>query len=131
MHLVQRRRARRRVVRKDLPTVKTNRIIAGALLSGAVAAAGVGLGAGTAYAKPFYWCPGDPPVMGAAPDPSGGMKPVPIYPAWDTSVCHDYGTTGNHVREGKACVLPQFQWFQCPPGTIPWPNMPIIPNVGE
>jgi hypothetical protein len=25
-------------------------------------------------------------------------------------------------------MLPQFQWFQCPPGTIPNPNMPIIPN---
>lgn len=47
--LVQRRRARRRVARKGLPSVKTNRIVAGALLSGAVAVAGVGLGSGTAY----------------------------------------------------------------------------------
>jgi hypothetical protein len=46
-------------------------------------------------------------------------------------VCHDYGVTGNHVKEGKACVLPQFQWFQCPPGTTPWPTMPMIPNKGE
>ena len=107
------------------------KLTTGALVSGAVAVAGLGLAAGTADAKPFYWCPGDPPIMGAAPDASGNLKPAPIYPNWDTSVCHDYGTTGDHVREGKACVLPQFQWFQCPPGTIPWPNMPTIPNKGE
>jgi hypothetical protein len=111
--------------------VKTNRIIAGALLSGAVTAAGAGLGTGTADAASFYWCPGDPPIMGAVPDPSGGMKPVPVYPAWDTSVCHDYGVKGNHVAEGKVCLLPQFQEFMCPPGTIPNADMPIIPNVGE
>jgi hypothetical protein len=103
----------------------------GALVSGAVAVASLGLGAGTADAKPFYWCPGDPPIMGSAPDQNGVEKRVPIYPAWDTSVCHDYGITGNHVREGKTCVLPQFQWFQCPPDTIPRANMPIIPNIGE
>jgi hypothetical protein len=89
------------------------KLITGALVSGAVAVAGLGLAAGTADAKPFYWCPGDPPIMGVSPDPSGEMKPVPIYPAWATSVCHDYFTAGDHVREGKACVLPQFQWFQC------------------
>jgi hypothetical protein len=103
----------------------------GVLVSGAVAVASLGLATGTADAKPFYWCPGDPPIMGNVPDPTGGMKSIPIYPAWDTSVCHDYGTRGNHVLEGKACPLPQFQWFQCPPGTIPIPNMPMIPNKGE
>jgi hypothetical protein len=112
-------------------TYNLKKITAGALVSGAVAMAGLGLAAGTASASPFHWCPGDPPITGVAPDSSGAMKPVPIYPAWDISVCHDYGTTGNHVKEGKACVLPQFQWFQCPPGTIPWPEMPVIPNNGE
>jgi hypothetical protein len=101
-------------------------MIAGALLS-AAAVASFGLVTGTANAAPFHWCPGDPPIMGVDP----GGKQVPVHPAWDTSVCHDYGTTGDHVKEGKACLLPQFQWFQCPPGTTPWPTMPIIPNIGE
>ena len=70
--------------------------------------------------------------MGVTTDASGhaGQR-VPIYPAWDTSVCHDYVIKGDHVAEGTPCMLPQFQWFQCPPGTIPNPNMPIIPNIGE
>jgi hypothetical protein len=105
-------------------------LVAGGLLS-AVATVGLGLAAGTAHAAPFHWCPGDPPIMGNVRDANGSMKPVPIYPAWDTSVCHDYGINGNHVEEGKACVLPQFQWFQCPPGTTPVPLMPMIPNKGE
>ena len=113
-----------------MKNISVKNVVAGALLSAAVAA-GVVVTAGTAEATPFRWCPGDPPIMGAAPAPTGGMTPVPVHPAWDTSVCHDYGTTGDHVKEGKACVLPQFQWFQCPPGTTPWPTMPVIPNVGE
>jgi len=56
------------------------RIIAGTLLSGGVAVAGLGLAAGAAQAQPGpaplgHWCPGDPPVRGAN---------------WDTTVCHDY-----------------------------------------
>jgi hypothetical protein len=108
-------------------TYNVKNLTTGALISGAVAVATLGLAAGTADAKPFYWCPGDPPIMGV----DGNGKQVPIHPAWDTSVCHDYGTTGDHVREGKACLLPEFQWFQCPPGTIPWPQMPTVPNKGE
>lgn len=107
------------------------KLTTGALMSGAVAAASLGLAVGTADAKPFYWCPGDPPIMGDARDANGNMKPIPIYPNWDASVCHDYGVAETHVREGKACLLPQFQWFQCPPDTTPWPNMPTIPNKGE
>ena len=107
------------------------KLTTGALVSGAAAVASLGLAVGTADAKPFYWCPGDPPIMGDARDANGNMKPIPIYPNWDTSVCHDYGVAETHVREGKACLLPQFQWFQCPPGRIPWPNMPTIPNKGE
>jgi hypothetical protein len=99
--------------------MKTNRIIAGALLSGAVAAVGVGLGAGTAHAGAFHWCPGDPP-------PSRGA--LHANPDWDMTVCHDYMFQGNQVLEGNPCSLPQFQWFQCPPGTTPVPQMPLIPN---
>ena len=47
---------------------------------------------------------------------------------WDTTVCHDYVISGGQVQEGNACGLPQFQWFQCPPGTTPVPQMPLIPN---
>jgi hypothetical protein len=46
-----------------------------ALMSGAVAVASLGMSSGVADAKPFYWCPGDPPVMGNAPAANGGMKP--------------------------------------------------------
>ena len=106
------------------------KIFAWGLLAAALGA-GLLVTAGTAEAAPFHWCPGDPPIMGVRPDVHGSMQPVPVHPAWDTSVCHDYGTTGDHVKEGRACVLPQFQWFQCPPGTTPWPTMPVIPNVGE
>ncbi len=113
-------------------TYNLTKFTTGALVSGAVAVAGLALATGTADASEFRWCPGDPPPLGITVDAAGhGGNRVPIYPNWDTSVCHDYGVSGDHVREGKACVLPQFQWFQCPPGTIPWPNMPTIPNRGE
>jgi hypothetical protein len=59
-------------------THNLKKITTGALVSGAVAVASLGLAAGTADARPFYWCPGDPPIMGDVPDPSGGMKPIPI-----------------------------------------------------
>jgi hypothetical protein len=98
------------------------------LVSGAVAAAGVGLGAGTANAAPFYWCPGDPPIQVLLPNTIHKM--VTIYPDWDTTVCHDYMTTADppQVLEGKPCMLPQFQWFQCPPGTTPRALMTPTPN---
>ena len=95
------------------------RIIAGALLTGGVALADLGLSAGTAHAGAFHWCPGDPP-------PSRGSAHA--NPDWDMTVCHDYIFVGNQVAEGVGCGLPQFQWFQCPPGTTPVPQMPLIPN---
>ncbi len=70
------------------PRVLT-RIIAGGLMSGSVALAGLGLGAGTAQADPvgvcngmacsYVWCPGTP-------------LPYPKYgaPNWDMNVCHHY-----------------------------------------
>jgi hypothetical protein len=76
--------------------MKTNRIIAGALVSGALAVAGMGVGAGTAQADPqssgpFQWCPGQP-----LPEHPGGSYPAThvSWPAthvvWDNSVCHTY-----------------------------------------
>src|ERR1700733_15315087 len=87
------------------------KLVSGGLLS-AAAVAGLGLATGTADAAPFHWCPGDPPIMGAVPDPSGGMKPVPIHPAWDTSISPASGTPANHVKKEKALILRQFKWFQ-------------------
>lgn len=104
--------------------------VAAALVAGGLGWTGLGLAAGTAHAGAFHWCPGDPPPMGATQGPNGATR-VPINPAWDTTVCHDYVIKGDHVAEGTPCMLPQFQWFQCPPGTIPNPNMPIVPNRGE
>jgi hypothetical protein len=94
--------------------------------------AGFGPAAGIAEAGAFHWCPGNPPPQGMTTDADGhaGHR-VPIYPAWDTSVCHAYMIDGDHVREGSSCGLAQFQWFQCPPGTTPAPNIPLTPNKGE
>jgi hypothetical protein len=90
------------------------RIIAGALLSGSIAVAGLGLAAGTAQAEPgiapqfhgpvpavkgpYQWCPGDP-----LPYNDDGV-------VWDMSVCHtwygvDYGfqaNRGQFVYEGDS-----------------------------
>jgi len=64
------------------------RIIARALLSGGIAVAGLGLGAGTAQADnsygPHRWCPGQPMEW-----PTG-----PPGVAWDMSVCHTWWAVG-------------------------------------
>lgn len=91
----------------------------------------LGPGAGTAHAGAFHWCPGDPPPQGVTTDAIGRVQRSPIYPAWDTSVCHDYVISGNHVEEGTPCILPQFQWFMCPPGTTPQPLLKPVRNQGE
>lgn len=66
-------------------THNVKRIIFGALLSGGVAVAGLGLGAGTAQAYtygPFQWCPGQD-MPNDSPRPEGSLD-------WDMSVCHTY-----------------------------------------
>ena len=104
-------------------------LVTTALVSGGLGWAGLELAAGSAHAGSFHWCPGDPPPKAAVPNPNGpGFVLAPINPAWDTTVCHDYVISGGQVQEGNACGLPQFQWFQCPPGTTPVPQMPLIPN---
>jgi hypothetical protein len=82
------------------------RITAGAALSGGVAIAGFGLGAGVAQAYPLctpqgvcatQWCPGK-------------SLPAPDV-KWDMTVCHDFlsnsypGTVqvGSHTWEGNPC----------------------------
>jgi hypothetical protein len=62
---------------QNMKNILNRRVIAGALLSGGIAVAGLGLGSGTAKATagPFTWCPGqsmDPP---AGPNLSFGVQP--------------------------------------------------------
>src|ERR1700676_4123973 len=83
-------------------THNLKRIIAGALLSGGVAVAGLGLAAGTAHADtfggPYRWCPGQElPQTG---DPNWRV-------VWDMSVCHTWyrvgpnqGNVGRYIWDG-------------------------------
>jgi hypothetical protein len=129
VHLPRRRRAEVRVHRKAT-TMKTHRIIAGALLAAGVAVAGMGLGVGTAQASPgdLRWCPGDPPPKALQRMPDGSTIVTTVNPAWDTNVCHDYVMREGQVGEGLSCPLPQIQWSQCPPGRTPAPLIPLVPN---
>ena len=71
------------------------RIVAGALLSGGLAAVSLGLAAGTAQAQegPFTWCPGQPRNT-HNPGPNGGPgSPGPAI-EWDWSVCHTWWIVG-------------------------------------
>ena len=77
-------------------THNLKKITTGALVSGAVAVACLGLAAGTARANPqsqgpFQWCPGQP-LPG---QPAGSYPPTHVsWPAthvvWNNSVCHTY-----------------------------------------
>ncbi len=66
------------------------RIIAGALLSGGVAVAGVGLAPGTAQANggPYTWCPGQSMDWPTGPNTTGlGLHTQYV---WDMNVCHTW-----------------------------------------
>ena|SRR5271166_689496 len=105
------------------------RIIAGGLMSGAVAVAGLGPAAGTAQADPqsqgpFQWCPGQPMA--------GVLSPI----RWDMSVCHTYWATpfgrGNvPLRAGGPSSIwegndpPPYFEPVCPPF---FPQPPCRPN---
>lgn len=75
------------------------RIIAQAVLSGGIAAAGLGLGVGTAQASPqsqgpFQWCPGQPvPGEPAASVPGVKVTIPATHVVWNNSVCHTYWRT--------------------------------------
>jgi hypothetical protein len=90
-------------------THNLNKIAAGALVSAAVAVAGLGLATGTAHAGNYHWCPGDAPPQAVVPRPGGGSWLGPVNPDWDTTVCHDYAIRGGQVMDGNPCSLPQFQ----------------------
>jgi hypothetical protein len=99
-------------------THSLKKLATGVAVSAAVAAATVSLGAGTAHAGSFRWCPGDPP-------PS--WRGMHANPAWDPNVCHDYNFRyPNHVVEGIPCSS-----LICPPGTIRDNETPDTPNIGE
>ena len=64
---------------------RASRLATSVLVSGGLALAGLGLGAGVAHAYtygPFQWCPGQP--MPNDPPRSDGDL------AWDMGVCHTY-----------------------------------------
>jgi hypothetical protein len=89
-----------------------NRIIAGALLSGGVAVAGLGLAA-PAQAGQSYWhyCPGD-------------WKYTVPPPAWaDLSVCHWFGVTVTRGPSGPVYNFAEVDPSQVPPPApgFPWP----------
>ncbi|PBA87072.1 hypothetical protein CKJ71_08055 [Mycobacterium avium] len=77
-----------------------------ALLSGGVAAAGLGLGAGAAHATkgPFTWCPGQSMEWPSGPNSSRGH----LNYVWDMNVCHT--------------------WYVVPDG---WGNVPRIALNGQ
>ncbi|ORV49658.1 hypothetical protein AWC05_01795 [Mycobacterium florentinum] len=67
------------------------RLIAAALVSGGIAAAGWGLGAFATSGGPHYWCPGD-----AFP---ASNPPI----SWDMTLCHQYHQlSGGQIAEGPA-----------------------------
>src|ERR1700740_3315641 len=96
----------------------TKRIIAGALVSGGVAVAGLGLAA-PAQAGPSYWhyCPGQK---------WGYTTPMP--PGTDLSVCHWFAATAAPGPSGSIVWnLVEVDQSQIPPSVLqpqpgfPWP----------
>jgi hypothetical protein len=96
------------------------RIIAGALLSGGLVSAGLGLAAGTAQAQPgfaplYQWCPGQ-----------HWQWLIPPPPDWDMSVCHNvkvvYDTRPPRIVEDPNPPPPPPNMFAQCPGLIPFVN---------
>jgi hypothetical protein len=106
------------------------RIIARAVLSGGVAAAGLGLAVGAAQADPqstgpFQWCPGQP------------LPTVTGYPAthvvWNNSVCHTYWRTipgrGNVPVSDGGNVDKEFWDGADPPPYFEPVCVPFVPPI--
>ncbi|MEE6179316.1 hypothetical protein [Mycobacterium sp. 050134] len=90
------------------------RVIAGALLSGGVAAAGMGLAAPAGATPPSYWhyCPGQ----------KWGYT-VPIPPGFDLNVCHWFAVTVESSPSGPVYHFAEADPSQIPPPSpgFPWP----------
>ncbi|HZU49818.1 MAG TPA: hypothetical protein VFA16_21565, partial [Mycobacterium sp.] len=104
-------------------------IMVGALVSGGVAVAGVGLAAGTAHAwgGPFTWCPGQPMDEPTGPDRYGN------HYSWDMSVCHTwyrvdygYGNVPRVIENGTSTLQGSSAWD----GDNPPPPNPSGFNCG-
>lgn len=102
-----------------------NAMIAGALLSGGVAAAGLGLGAGAAHATkgPFTWCPGQSMEWPSGPNSSRGH----LNYVWDMNVCHTWyvvpdgwGNVSRIALNGQQTLQSSNAWDgDNPPGDNP------------
>jgi hypothetical protein len=98
-------------------------MIAVAALTGGLAAASLGLGAGFADARPtgpHHWCPGDSMQYQTQPWLADHTGPGPGY-SWDMNICHTWfwlanGKQGNVPFDGK---LPSGVWDgDSPPGPL-------------
>lgn len=109
-----------------MTNTQTTRIIAGALTSLGLAAAGLALGAGTAQALPsqqHQWCPGQ--SMQTPSGPGAGY-------VWDMNVCHTWqyvSTEGNvpvWVSSGVDPVTSAVTGYEIQPTSNVWdgPNPP-------
>jgi hypothetical protein len=83
--------------------MKAKRIIVGALMSGGVAVAGLGLAA-PAQAGPSYWhyCPGH------------WEYTVPVPPGTDLSVCHWFAVPLSAARRARCTTLSKLIRPKCP-----------------
>jgi hypothetical protein len=118
------------------------RIIAGTLLSGGVAVAGLGLAAGTAQADPqssgpFQWCPGQPlPGHPGMSYPATHVSYPATHVVWDDSVCHTYWrltVARGNVRMSDGAVSDFWDGPDPPPYFEPvcapfFPQPPCRPN---
>lgn len=96
------------------------RMVAGVLLSGGVAAAGLGLSA-PAQASPSYWhyCPGE------------WHYTVPVPPGTDVSVCHWFAATSTGTPSGGiATNLVEVDESQLPDWAKPRPMCGLFPCQG-
>jgi hypothetical protein len=105
-----------------------------ALMAGGLAAAGLGLTAGTAEARPAapmpldawpgcpndhpegpcHWCPGDPAVQ------TGNLRVNPVV--WDANICHTYW----YVYHGQGNVAQNIFEGDIPPAPPPPPPPGLI-----
>lgn len=90
-------------------TNAVRRTATGAMISGTIVAAGLGLGSGTAAAQPptGTWCPGQQLPMGGAAF------------GWDMFVCHDYWFVsppgGNVPINMNGIQMDSWVWADSPP----------------